>query len=132
MKHEIIIYTDARGRAPLREYLKELKSQKAMIRVFVSARFRIISICFRIKELRCQNQYVSIFQIESIPGYGNYVRAAIVYYSLPGMVARLFFFMLLESRVRKHLKQNYGKLNVSIRTGWKGMVKYEQKEHDLE
>ena len=28
MKYEIIIYTDARGRAPLREYLKELKSQK--------------------------------------------------------------------------------------------------------
>ena len=28
MKHEIIIYEDARGRAPLREYLKKLKSQK--------------------------------------------------------------------------------------------------------
>ena len=28
MKHEIIIYTDARGRAPLRDYLKELKAQK--------------------------------------------------------------------------------------------------------
>ena len=28
MKYEIIIYTDARGRAPLRDYLKELKSQK--------------------------------------------------------------------------------------------------------
>lgn len=36
LKHEIIIYTDARGRAPLRDYLKELKSQKgddARIRV---------------------------------------------------------------------------------------------------
>ena len=29
MKHEIIVYTDERGRAPLREYLKELKSQKS-------------------------------------------------------------------------------------------------------
>ena len=28
MKYEIIIYTDAGGRAPLRDYLKELKSQK--------------------------------------------------------------------------------------------------------
>lgn len=28
MKHEIIIYTDARDRSPLRDYLKELKSQK--------------------------------------------------------------------------------------------------------
>lgn len=28
LKHEIIIYEDARGRAPLREYLKKLKSQK--------------------------------------------------------------------------------------------------------
>ena len=28
MKYEIIIYTDARGRAPLRDYLKEKKSQK--------------------------------------------------------------------------------------------------------
>ena len=27
MQHEIIVYTDARGRSPLREYLKELKSQ---------------------------------------------------------------------------------------------------------
>ena len=28
MKHEILIYTDARGRSPLREYLKELREQK--------------------------------------------------------------------------------------------------------
>ena len=28
LKHEIIIYTDARGRAPLREYMKKLKAQK--------------------------------------------------------------------------------------------------------
>lgn len=28
MDHKIIIYTDARGRAPLRDYLKKLKSQK--------------------------------------------------------------------------------------------------------
>ena len=28
MEHEIIVYTDARGRAPLREYMKQLKAQK--------------------------------------------------------------------------------------------------------
>jgi phage-related protein len=28
LKHEIFIYTDARGRAPLREYMKNLKAQK--------------------------------------------------------------------------------------------------------
>ncbi len=28
MKYEILIYTDARGRSPLREYLKELREQK--------------------------------------------------------------------------------------------------------
>ena len=27
MKHEIIVYTDARGKSPLREYLKDLKQQ---------------------------------------------------------------------------------------------------------
>lgn len=29
MKHEIIIYEDARGRAPLREYLKKYSKRKA-------------------------------------------------------------------------------------------------------
>ncbi len=125
MKHEIIIYMDARGRAPLRDYLKELKIQKGD-----DSRIRISKIQDYISLLQekvplSQSQYASIFQIKSIRGYGNFARVVIVYYSLHGQVVRLFFFMHSEKKARKHRRLNCVKQNVSIRTGWKGMVIYE-------
>ena len=89
MKHEIIIYEDARGRAPLREYLKKLKSQKDD-----DSRIRIGKI----------QDYISLLQEKGT-------------YSSHGLVARSFCCMHSKRKARKRPTQNFAERNANTKTG---------------
>ena len=80
MKYEIIIYTDARGRAPLRDYLKEKKSQKDNDSRIRSSKIQDYISLLQEKVLCYQSQYASIFRTKSIPGCGNFGRVVTRYY----------------------------------------------------
>ena len=132
MKHEIIIYTDARGRAPLRDYLMELKAQNSN-----DARIRLSKIQDYISLLQEKGTALpkpnaSIFLTRSIPGFGSFARAVTGFCFLPGMAECLFCCMLSENKARKRRMLNSGKRNGNTKTGRKGMIQYEQEKSDVE
>ena len=132
MKHEIIIYTDARGRAPLRDYLKELKAQKGD-----DSRIRISKIQDYITLLQEKgtlppSRYANTLLTKSIHGCGNFVREAIGYCSSPGPAARLSCSMRSKSKAGKRPNLKSGKQNANTKTGQKGMEIYEQQATDME
>ena len=117
MKYEIIIYTDARGRAPLRDYLKELKSQKDNDSRIRASKIQDYISLLQEKGICYQSQYASIFRTKSIPGCGSFGRVVTGYYFLPGLVVHLYSCMHSGSKARRHLIQNSTKQSESIKTG---------------
>ena len=117
LKHEIIIYEDARGRAPLREYLKKLKSQKDD-----DSRIRIGKI----------QDYISLLQEKGtmlpkpVCKHFSDKKHSWLWELRPGGDRVLFFawtggaFVLLHAfkrKARKRPTQNFAERNANTKTG---------------
>ena len=117
LKHEIIIYEDARGRAPLREYLKKLKSQKDD-----DSRIRIGKIQDYISLLQEKGTMLpkpvcKHFSDKKHSWLWELRRVATVYYSSHGLVARSFCCMHSKRKARKRPTQNFAERNANTKTG---------------